>query len=438
MTGINKSDFAIGGFFPKDPTALDSPSIMGFTYPFFPMEYRYRTPIGYDDEGKLVYSPYDKSVEGLDWTLPMRIDSRKGGLLRQSRSYPDALSNYNNVTEGKTAREIMSTATHEAGHVAHNSADPLRNKDYAWDEYHENQERGGYGFFDDSDSNKMSVAELAAYTTQYPFDPNFASARIQMHPDVGKRFGKRVALAQRDRNFDKGHIRNLRNAVLDQIATTGKRNLAGNFAFGNIKSVANRKKQAERTAKKALAMIDKLPVGENAPKSFEDLPLELQEEIGKITLREQLSQFMDNNFEWKYGGNPIESTSDYEILRLFRQDPEFFLQNFDPIEPKQKWGEYDLEILPPAVGALPRWKLTPEEASMVEDRWGPEFDGDWWGMKPKVKSNVLTNTRRMYKDPKFGSEAILDDVIQQYGLAEDRGVEFDSSRAFVKAWGMVV
>ena len=449
---IKKSDFKVGGRFLGDRRKNDP---YGIHFGSGPATYRYRVPIGKDEDGNLIYSDYDREVSGRDWIYPAEIYRRANARDIISRQqYNDMILNpdldpeeygrrMRDARERVAIGQMMDTASHEAGHTAHDLTDPSRGGN--WAENIDNRERGGYGLFNTrSDSDDKSVAEFVAYMSEYPHDGVKFLQGMDGHPDVGERYFNRMGDAILDVADNTTRLkRNLINAILDQTATTGKRTGAGNFQFGDLGEARNRKKQAERTSRALIRQIQKLP--DEGIGGFADLPQEIQEGIGRLQLREQLSQFMENMHESHRQAELEMNNYDPNSLPFAIANPEMFLENYDavPVEWEEKgyWGDYHLAN--DALSVIPhydhagRYEENPGLLEALQEKFGEPTYNMGWGLKPKVKSNPYMRTPMQYLDPRFGSEALLDDIIQQYGLAEDRGVDFDSSRAFMKSWGMM-
>ena len=450
---IKKSDFKVGGRFLGDRRRNDP---YGIHFNDGPQTYRYRVPIGKDEDGNLIYSDYDREVSSRDWTYPGEIYRRANARDIVSREeYNNMITDpdfsaeeygqrMRDAREQVAIRQIGDTASHESGHTAHDMADPERQNHY-WGEKQANRQRGGYGLFDtNSDSDEKSVGEFVAYMSEYPHDSIKFRRGMKNHPDVGERYVKRIRDANIDANESSRAKRNLVNAILDQTATTGKRTGAGNFQFGDIDEARNRKKQAERTSRGLIRQIQKLP--DEGIEGFGDLPQDIQEGIGRLQLRDQLSQFMDNNFETARQAELNTLMRDPNSIDFAIANPKMFFENYDSVpvdwvEGKGRWDDYVLGN--DALSTIAhydhhgRYDENPELLEALKERFGEPTSDQGWGLKPKVKSNPYMRTPWHYYDPRFGSEPLLDDIIHQYGLAEDRGVDFDSSRAFMKSWGLM-
>ena len=70
---IKKSDFKVGGRFFNERRKNDP---YGIHFGSGPQTYRYRVPIGKDEDGNLIYSDYDREVSGRDWIYPAEIYRR--------------------------------------------------------------------------------------------------------------------------------------------------------------------------------------------------------------------------------------------------------------------------------------------------------------------------------------------------------------------------
>ena len=453
---IKKSDFKVGGRFLGDRRRNDP---YGIHFGGGPETYLYRVPIGKDEDGNLIYSDYDRQVSDRDWIFPAEIFRNANARDIVSRKeYNDMYldSDISGDELGRILRDarervaigqMMDTASHEAGHSAHDLSDPRKFGN--WSEELANRERGGYGLFNTrSHSDERSVGEFVAYMSEYPHRPLQFLSGMDNHPDVGERYMNRIVAALQDIQPAQGGKstrwkRNLINAILDQTATTGKRTGAGNFQFGDIGEARNRKKQAERTSRALIRQIQQLPNEKIG--GFADLPQEIQEGIGRLQLREQLSQFMENMHESHRQAELDINNYDPNSLQFAIANPEMFLENFDAVpvdwEERGYWGDYHLAY--DALSVIPhydhagRYEENPGLLEALQEKFGEPTYNQGWGLKPRVKSNPYMRTPMQYLDPRFGSEALLDDIIHQYGLAEDRGVDFDSSRAFMKSWGMM-
>lgn len=446
---IEKSDFKVGGRFfnersKNDPYGIHFPSAA---------TYRYRVPVGKDENGNLIYSDYDREVSDQDWTYPAEIYRRARPLekvaeeaFRKVREEGLEGKEYSKIMRDAKERaaisQIMDTTSHEAGHTAHDLTDPRRFAN--WSENLANRERGGYGLFNTrSDSDERSVGEFVAYMSEYPHDSLKFRQGMKNHPDVGERYYKRMQEANIDTNEGSQAKRNLINAILDQTATTGKRTGAGNFQFGDIDEARNRKKQAERTSRPLIRQIQKLP--NEGIEGFGDLPQEIQEGIGRLQMREALSQFMEQNYGSHRQATLDQNNYDPNSLNFALANPEMFLENFDAVpvdwEERGYWGNYHLAN--DALSVIPhydhegRYEQNPGLLEALEEKFGEPTFNHGWGLKPKVKSNPYMRTPMQYLDPRFGSESVLEDIMDEYEEAEKRGVDLDSSRAFMKSWGMM-
>jgi hypothetical protein len=447
---IKKSDFKVGGRFRNDRRKNDPYGIHfrgGQTY-------HYRVPIGRDDEGNLIYSDYDREVSGKDWIYPAEIYRRADGRDIVSREEYNRMITDDDLSAEEYGRimrdakeqsaigQMMDTASHEAGHTAHDLTDPRR---YAYfEEERENRERGGYGLFDTrSDSDERSLGEFIAYMSEYPHDILSFRRGMRNHPDVGERYYKRMMNANIEAEESSRAKRNLINAILDQTATTGKRTGAGNFQFGDIDDARNRKKQAERTSRALIRQIQELPNEKIG--GFADLPQEIQEGIGRLQMREALSQFMERNHGSHRQATLDINNYDPNSLVFAIANPEMFLENFDAVpvdwEERGYWGNYHLAN--DALSVIPhydhagRYEQNPGLLEALEEKFGEPTFNQGWGLKPRVKSNPYMRTPMQYLDPRFGSESVLEDIIDEYAAAERRGVDLDSSRAFMKSWEMM-
>lgn len=447
---IKKSDFKVGGRFFNERRKNDPYGIHfrgGQTY-------RYRVPVGKDEDGNLIYSDYDREVSGKDWIYPAEIYGRANARDIISRKEYNEMYLDPDISGGELGRilrdakervaigQMMDTASHEAGHTAHDLTDPRRFAN--WSEEQANRERGGYGLFNTrSDSDERSVGEFVAYMSEYPHESLKFRRGMKNHPDVGERYYKRMQEANIEAEESSRAKRNLINAILDLTATTGRRTGAGNFQFGDIDDARNRKKQAERTSRALIRQIQQLP--NEGIEGFADLPQEIQEGIGRLQLREALSQFMERNHGSHRQAELDISNYDPNSLQFAIANPEMFLENFDAVpvdwEERGYWGDYYLAN--DALSVIPhfdhagRYEQNPGLLEALEEKFGEPTFNHGWGLKPKVKSNPYMRTPMQYLDPRFGSESVLEDIIDEYAAAEKRGVDLDSSRAFMKSWGMM-
>lgn len=452
---ISKSDFVVGGKLSRtrrgnDPYGLRFPS---------PVKYKYRTPIGKDEEGNLIYSPYDKVVVDQEWTYPGAIYQNQSGRRSFSReeynemkANPDisAMDLYRRSQEAKeidAIGQIMDTASHEAGHSAHRFADSLH--DQVW-QGRKNQ--AGMELFDE-DAYYDSLSEAIAYRSEYPFRLERWLRGMDSHPDVKERYMNKIVAQHEDINPELGGTssqtkRNLINAVLDMTSRAGRMAGTGHFQFGDLDKPMKRKKQAERTARKLIRQIQALP--NEGISGFSDLPQDLQEQLGRVQLQERLTQFMQDNHQasdqeaFDFGDGTRGGTG---VIEFMRKNPDKFFENYERGEEDWLWDNYGNIKLNPeyAYGVIPDYipdwssepDLTEEEINRLEDAFGHSQYGVGWYVKPKAKSNPYTRTMREYSRPRFGSDAILQDIIRAYQKAESMNRPLDSSRAFMKSWEMM-
>jgi hypothetical protein len=459
---LKKSDFFLGGRFKGQRKRKRDPYGVHMNRE---VTYQYRSPIGYNEDGSLAYGWVRNEVKGRDWTYPapiwrntkddeyheMPTDERiMAATMKPKDSTKDWVDDWlQNKVEPAAIREIGDTASHEAGHSAHDIADPRR-RNHEWDEMQANKERGGYGLFDEK--NESSADEHVAYTTEYPHkrgrwggdNERKYHEGMEGHPDVSSRYGKKLGeplKATHSGGYQRDPRRNLRNAVLDMAASIGKRTGAGNFQFGDIDSAANRKKQAEREIRPLLQQIEKLTLP-NA-QSFSDLPQELQEGIGGLRTREMLSRWMEENHESSSQQELMVGSDGGSAAGLFAENPQKFLENYETGDIDYDYdhrGRFKLGSSADAVipDWMPIWGEKPELLDLLEENFGNPDYNQGWGVKAKVKSNPYRRSPKKYYDPRFGPEAILDDIKDAFATAEENeGVEFDSSRAFMKSWGLL-
>ena len=462
---LKKSDFFLGGRFKGERKRKRDPYGVHMNQE---ATYQYRYPIGYNEDGSLAYSGDRKEVKGRDWAYPAPIwrntkdneyhkmpdDER---IMAASPNPKDSTKDWvddwmQNKVEPAAIRDIGNTASHEAGHSAHDMTDLRRQLWKPHSERRENKESGGYGLFDEK--NESSADEHIAYTTEYPHkrgrwgednERNYHEG-MEGHPDVSSRYGKKLGgplKATHSGGYQRDPRRNLRNAVLDMAASIGKRTGAGNFQFGDIDSAANRKKQAEREIRPLLQQIEKLTLP-NA-QSFSDLPQELQEGIGGLRTREMLSRWMRENHQFT-SEHTLDTFSDPNSMNFMAENPEMFFENYESTPADWEYfGNYgSMRLAKPAVSVIPDYdhgglyNKKPELLDALHQNFGKPQNDVGWGLKPKVKSNPYMRTPKKYHAPTFGPEAILTDIKDAFATAErDEGVEFDSSRAFMKSWGLL-
>lgn len=442
---IEKSDFVVGGKLSRTRRGND-PYGLRFSSP---VKYKYRTPIGKDDFGNLIYSPYDKVVEDQEWTFPGEIYRRtRPNLTREE--YNSMRGNDPRMIEAKDSAailEIMDTASHEAGHSAHRLADSLN--DQVWQG---RRNQAGMELFDE-DAYHDSLSEAIAYRSEYPFRPERWLQGMDSHPDVKERYMNKIVAQHEDINPELGGTssqtkRNLINAVLDMTSRAGRMAGTGHFQFGNLNKPMQRKKQAERTARKLIRQIQALP--NEGISGFSELPQDLQEQLGRVQLQERLTQFMQDNHQasdmetFDFGDGTRGGTG---VIEFMRKNPDKFFENYEQGAEDWIWNNYgNLQLNPEyAYGVvpdyIPHWssepELTEEEINRLEDAFGHSQHGVGWYVLPKAKSNPYTRTMREYSRPRFGSEAVLQDIISAYQRAEDINRPLDSSRAFMKSWEMM-
>jgi len=454
---IEKSDFVVGGKLSRTRRGND-PYGLRFSSP---VQYKYRTPIGKDDFGNLIYSPYDKVVADQEWTYPGAIYQNETGRRNFSRAdYREMQANPETTgmdlyRRGQEAKEldsieaIMDTASHEAGHSAHAIVDNL--SDQVWQG---RRNQAGMELFDE-DAYRDSLSEAIAYRSEYPFRSTRWLRGMDSHPDVKERYMNKIVAQHEDINPELGGTssqtkRNLINAVLDMTSRAGRMAGTGHFQFGNLDKPMKRKKQAERSARKLIRQIQALP--NEGIGGFSDLPQDLQEQLGRVQLQERLTQFMQDNHQASDQetfdfGDGTRSGGSPSAIQFMRKNPDKFFENYERGEEDWVWDNYGNVKLNPeyAYGVIPDYipdwssepDLTEEEINRLEDAFGHSDYGVGWYVKPKAKTNPYTSTMREYSRPRFGSEAVLQDIISAYQRAESMNRPLDSSRAFMKSWEMM-
>jgi hypothetical protein len=453
---IEKSDFVVGGRLSRTRRGND-PYGLRFSSP---VKYTYRTPIGKDEEGNLIYSPYDKVVSDQEWIYPGSIYQNETGRRNFSREeYREMQANpettgmdlYRRGQEAKeldSIEQIMDTASHEAGHSAHAIVDNLN--DRVW-QGRKNQ--AGMELFDE-DAYRDSLSEAIAYRSEYPFRLTRWFQGMDGHPDVKERYMNKIVAQHEDINPELGGTssqtkRNLINAVLDMTSRAGRMAGTGHFQFGDLDKPMKRKKQAERSARKLIRQIQALP--NEGISGFSDLPQDLQEQLGRVQLREALTQFMQDNHQasdqetFDFGDGTRGGNGAIEFMR---KNPDKFFENYVRGKEDWDWDDYgNIELNPDAAyGFVPNsvaeWSpepdLTDEEINRLREAFGSDDrENAGWYVQAKAKSNPYTRTMREYSRPRFGSDAILQDIIRAYQKAESMNRPLDSSRAFMKSWEMM-
>ena len=155
-----------------------------------------------------------------------------------------------------------------------------------------------------------------------------------------------------------------------------------------------------------------------------------------FTMREQLSQFMENMHE-------SHRQAELDINNYDPNSLNFAIANRDVRElwcrscwlGKEAIGDYHLAN--DALSVIPH--LTMRDAKENEASWGVAGKVRWtnlqsrWGLKPRSQVKSLhENTDAI---PDLDLEARLcNDIIHQYGLAEDHWSWFRFARAFMKSW----
>ena len=351
---ITKMDFMLGGRMNRRGMGRDFAGIRTGQ----PATYRYRVPIGKNEDGSLIYGPYNNQ-----FTDSMFVNLGSVGRVGDDRGYGDQdLMNY--------IREIM---LHEEGHEAHAQADPhyhgffpsLRGYSGNRDDH-----SGWHSFRNRSETEHDAMKERVAYMMEYLAhpenyrdemlldevqDPNSrveADRRflhgLSRHSDVGKRFLMRELKKPRllatqpsgDPNQTKRSMgsridrvfANLENAVVDSVMESGltqnvfprasKR--TGTMSYSDRMAGARGQTQAIR---RALNRHKKDVIQGNAPlpTSFADLPKSLQQMIGQSEMRESLANSLRGRDDGTFKGWGT-STPD-----LLSQDPELFLSTWESL-----------------------------------------------------------------------------------------------------------
>lgn len=459
---LKKSDFAIGGRI-AGRRAREDP--FGIHFDGEAPVYIYRTPIGKDKDGNLIYSKIGEDgrrVESKDWAFPAqiqryktkrlaRLDPRMEGIGFDDEDYQKTLED---VMDDISAREIMDTLSHEAGHSAHEKVDHIASLPEFWRrEKHPltQEEMGG----EDSFNRKRfggSLAENIAYTTEYPHDNVKRLAGIFNHPAVKETYENKILSAGLDLADNKNiqQRRNLINAVLDITSQAGRRGSTGNYGHGETGSTSNKLKQARRTSKKIIDRIKKLPDDVLQGGRFADLPSDVQEQLGRLMLQEQLSLHNELNFERQRNERFDQGDEGKSLISFMRADPDKFFSEYVQGEGDYVWGKYDLKLDPKkARGHLPNypdkyhgtayWEgLSPQEIERIEENFTEE-DGGWY-IKPRVQSNPYVATPKVYSNPRFGTD-FVNELIESAYNTRHYNREYmdnaDSSRVFMKAWDLL-
>jgi len=362
------------------------------------------------------------------------------------------VQHYNELVEQNIHQEVIDTTTHEAGHEAHQIADPGYSS-----RYHERERlrqsgrrtesnRMQYDLFDYDDyvnrspTTEASLKEYIAYMAQNPFDSKKVIDNLFNHPDVGKRYQHRAEKASTFSNERKK--RNLENAVLSTASQYLNRTNVGPAQFGGQSSGAARKKIANRYEPVKALLRQIRGLNEDEIGSFGDLPKEIQGGIGNIELRNKLTDFHESNYNSAF--------QTYGTLDLFRDDPKKFLANYEMIDPSQyqdvrdgsrgdaylyDWDDFgDLSLNPDLSSMyLGYYDSHGDSQFLPSDYEDYLSDGDLF-FKPKTKSRRLQRLPARYKEPKFGSDAVLSEIEHAYKLANGLGNPnrdaMDSSMAF--------
>lgn len=357
---------------------------------------------------------------------------------------------YNELLEHMITQEVIDTTTHESGHEAHQLADPgyssrghqrevLRQQGRISEAEQMKKDLFDYDdYVSRSPTTEASLKEYIAYMTQHPFDQADMFNALQNHPDVGKRYAARAKKSILEPFRKK---RNLENAVLSMASQYLNRTNVGPAQFGSQGSGAARKKIASRYEPVKALLRQIRGLDEDEIGSFEDLPKEIQEGIGNIELRNKLTDFFEDNFRSAF--------QPYGTLDLFRDDPEKFLANYEMIDPSQykdvddgfgdaylyRWNDYgDLSLNPDLVSMYLGYYDSQGDGEFLSSDYEDYLsDGDLF-FKPKTKSRRLERLPSRYKEPKFGSDAVLREIELAYDLANalrnPNRDAMDSSMAF--------
>ena len=211
--------------------------------------------------------------------------------------------------------------------------------------------------------------------------------------------------------------------------------------FGSKGSGAARKKIASRyePVKALLRQIRELDEDEIG--SFADLPKEIQEGIGNIELRNKLTDFFQDNYKSAFNL--------MELMTCLEMTLKKFLANYEMIDPSQykdvddgfgdaylyRWNDYgDLSLNPDLVSMYLGYYDSQGDGEFLPSGYEDYLsDGDLF-FKPKTKSRRLERIPSRYKEPKFGSDAILREIELAYDLANalrnPNRDAMDSSMAF--------
>ena len=462
---LAKADFALRGTLRGESYEDEQPDAYGYHFRQ-PVDYTFK-PYGSDetqtitDKNFTLLGPIGQwaklnafraalNSEGFSGMEKARLHAMFKGTVPFNNDEP-IVQYYNELIEQNAVQDVIGTTTHEAGHEAHQIADPGYSSRGHERETLRQQGRYAeankmkYDLFDYDDyvnrspTTEASLKELIAYRTEYPFDDKKVIDSLFSHPDVGKRYAKRAEKASTFSNERKK--RNLENAVLSMASQYLNRTNVGPAQFGGQGSGAARKKIATRyePVKDLLRQIRGLD--EDEINSFEDLPKEIQEGIGNIELRNKLTDFHESNYKSAF--------QPYGTLDLFRNDPEKFLANYEMIDPSQykdvrdgfgdaylyDWNDYgDLQINPDLLSMyLGYYDSQGDSEFLPSDYENYLSDGDLF-FKPKTKSRRLERIPSRYKEPKFGSDAVLREIELAYDLANalrnPNRDAMDSSMAF--------
>mgnify|MGYP003121977972 CR=1 FL=1 len=462
---LAKADFALRGSLSGESYEDEQPDAYGYHFRK-PVDYMFK-PYGSDetqtitDKNFTLLGPISQIAKLKAYRAAMNsygfTREEKARLLRMFRGNvpfdndEPIVQYYNELVEQNIYQEVIDTTTHESGHEAHQLADPGYSSRGHQREFLRQQgrraeiERMMYDLFDyydhmsNSPTTEASLKEFIAYMTQNPFDSKKVIDNLFSHPDVGRRYAKRAEKASTFSNERKK--RNLENAVLSMASQYLNRTNVGPAQFGGQGSGAARKKIASRYEPVKALLRQIRGLDENEIGSFEDLPKEIQEGIGNIELRNKLTDFFEDNYK-----NAFQS---YGTLDLFRDDPEKFLANYEMIDPSQykdvddgvgdaylyRWNDYgDLSLNPDLVSMYLGYYDSQGDGEFLPSDYEDYLqDGDLF-FKPKTKSRRLERIPARYKEPKFGSDAVLREIEDAYTLANalrnPNRDAMDSSMAF--------
>lgn len=462
---LAKADFALRGTLSGESYEDEQPDAYGYHFRK-PVDYTFR-PYGSDetqtitDKNFTLLGPIGQIAKLKAYKAAMNsygfTGEEKARLLRMFRGNvpfdndEPIVQYYNELVEGMVTQEVIDTTMHESGHEAHQLADPGYSSRGHQREFLRQQGRRAeiqqmmYDLFDYDDykssspTTEASLKEFIAYMTEYPFDSKKVIDSLFSHPDVGRRYANRAEKASTF--FNERKKRNLENAVLSMASQYLNRTNVGPAQFGGQGSGAARKKIASRYEPVKALLRQIRGLNEDEIGSFEDLPKEIQEGIGNLELRNKLTDFFEDNYKSAF--------QPYGTLDLFRDDPEKFLANYEMIDPSQykdvddgfgdaylyRWNDYgDLSLNPDLVSMYLGYYDSQGDGEFLPTDYEDYLqDGDLF-FRPKTKSRRLERIPSRYKEPKFGSDAVLREIEDAYTLANalrnPNRDAMDSSMAF--------